>query len=77
MTKTRKNHPARRGRERRISVRAIRRTEPDFKKLGRALLAIAQAEADAAALSRPASMPMPPQDDAVNAESDGEARHGQ
>jgi len=36
-------------RERRISVRAIRRDPPDLHKLSRALLALAQAEAEAEA----------------------------
>jgi hypothetical protein len=38
-----------RARERRISVRAVRRENIDLRKLGRALLAIAQAEAAAQA----------------------------
>ena len=36
-------------RERRISVRAVRRDPPDLHKLSRALLALAQAEAEAEA----------------------------
>ena len=36
-------------RERRISVRAVRRDPPDYRKLARALIAIAQAEAEAEA----------------------------
>jgi hypothetical protein len=55
MSKTYKDSPnrrtARRGRERTISVRAVRRDPPDLRKLSRALiqLAMAQAEADAQA----------------------------
>lgn len=43
--------PSRRGRERRLSVRSELRSEPDVRKLARAViaLAMAQAEADAAA----------------------------
>lgn len=50
MSKTRKDAPNRKGaRDRQISVRAVRRDPPDLRKLSRALiqLAIAQAEADA------------------------------
>lgn len=39
-------------RERRISVRTIRRDPPDLRKLSRAVLALAQAEADAKAQSK-------------------------
>lgn len=35
--------------ERRISVRGVRRDPPDYRKLARALIAIAQAEAEAQA----------------------------
>lgn len=47
------------GRERRISVRAVQRSPVDLSKLSRVLLALAQAEAEAAArserqISRPA-----------------------
>ncbi|MCW2538721.1 MAG: hypothetical protein JWN95_446 [Frankiales bacterium] len=61
MSRTHKDSPkskqvraaSRKGRERRISVRGVRRAEPDLRKLGRALidLALAQAEADAEAQS--------------------------
>ena len=37
------------GRERRISVRAVRRNPPDLNKLSRALIALAEAEAKAQA----------------------------
>lgn len=35
------------GRERRISIRSVRREEPDTRKLARALIAIVQAQAEA------------------------------
>lgn len=43
-----------RRREREISVRAVRRRDPDLRRMGRALiaLALAEAEADAAATQR-------------------------
>lgn len=50
MSRTRKDAPGRKGaRDRQISVRAVRRDPPDLRKLSRALiqLAMAQAEADA------------------------------
>lgn len=37
------------GRERRISIRSVRREEPDTRKLARALIAIVQAQAEAEA----------------------------
>lgn len=51
MSRTRKDSPKGGGRERHISVRAVRRDPPDLKKLSRALiqLAMAQAEAEAEA----------------------------
>ena len=51
MSRTRKDSPKGGGRERHISVRAVRRDPPDLKKLSRALiqLAMAQAEAEAQA----------------------------
>ena len=53
MSKTYKDSPkrpaARKGRERHISVRAVRRDPPDLRKLSRALIALAMAEAEAAA----------------------------
>jgi hypothetical protein len=51
MTRRKGRQYDRNGRERRLTVRGIRRAEPDYRKLGRALLALAQAEADAAAQS--------------------------
>jgi hypothetical protein len=51
MSKTYKNSPkrkaARKGRDRHISVRAVRRDPPDLRKLSRALIALAVAEAEA------------------------------
>lgn len=49
MTKKKTNRKGGGGRERRISVRGIRRSEPDLRKLSQAViaLALAQAEADA------------------------------
>ena len=51
MSRTRRKHDKGHGHLRRISVRAVRRNPPDVKKLSRALiqLAIAEAAADAAA----------------------------
>lgn len=65
MSKTYKDSPsrkaARKGRERHISVRAVRRDPPDLRKLSRALiqLSIAQAEADAQAAAPDATKPQP------------------
>jgi hypothetical protein len=53
MSKTYKDSPkskaARKGRERHISVRAVRRDPPDLRKLSRALISLAMAEAAAEA----------------------------
>jgi hypothetical protein len=46
----RKRQPTHLKRERRISVRGVRRDPPDLHKLSRALLAMAQAEAEAQAV---------------------------
>lgn len=51
MTRRKGRQYDRNGRERRLTIRGIRRADPDYHKLGRALLALAQAEADAAAQS--------------------------
>jgi hypothetical protein len=53
MSRTYKDAPHRKGRERLISVRAVRRNPPDLRKLSRALiqLAMAQAAAEVAAES--------------------------
>lgn len=51
MSRTHKDSPHRKGRERHISVRAVRRNPPDLRKLSRALIqhAMEQAAAEAAA----------------------------
>ena len=51
MSKTNRKRNDYRGRQRRISVRAIRRESPDLRRLGRAIvnLALLEAEAEAAA----------------------------
>jgi hypothetical protein len=49
MTGGRKRQQSKRARERRISVRAVRRENVDANKLARALIALAQAEAAAQA----------------------------
>jgi hypothetical protein len=49
MTTGRKRQQSKRSYERRISVRTIRRDPPDLHKLSRALLALAQADAEAKA----------------------------
>jgi hypothetical protein len=53
MSKTYKDSPkdkaARKGRERHISVRAVRRDPPDLRKLSRVLITLAMAEAEATA----------------------------
>lgn len=59
MSKTYKDSPkskaARKGRERNISVRAVRRDPPDLPKLSRALISLAMAEAAAEAEARAAA----------------------
>jgi hypothetical protein len=45
------------GRRRDISVRAVRREPPDTRKLSRALIALAMAEADASQAQDPAAPP--------------------
>lgn len=49
MTTNRKRQQSNRSDERRISVRTIRRDSPDLRKLSRALIALAQADAEAQA----------------------------
>ena len=51
MSKTNRKRNDYKGRQRRISVRAIRRESPDLRRLGRAIvsLALLEAEAEAAA----------------------------
>jgi hypothetical protein len=72
MSKTRKNLRSGGGRQRRISVRAVRRDPPDLRKLSRALiqLAIAQADAEVQAAAEHAA-----QIDKANHASDAEASH--
>ncbi len=59
MSKTYKDSPkrkaARKGRERNISVRAVRRDPPDLRKLSRALITLAMAEAAAEAEAQAAA----------------------
>lgn len=47
-----KNKAAQKGRERHISVRAVRRDPPDLRKLSRALITLAMAEAAAEAAAQ-------------------------
>lgn len=49
MSKSRKKLQSGGGRQRRISVRAVRRDPPDLRKLSRALIQLAMAQADAEA----------------------------
>lgn len=57
MSKNNRTTNDRKGRQRRISVRAVRRQSPDIRRLGRAIvsLALAEAEAEAAAQNQAAS----------------------
>ena len=49
--------------EHHIRVRAIRRAEPDLRRLGRALLELAKVElADSSASTTPRDQPKPPQE---------------
>jgi hypothetical protein len=59
MSKSGSNAKGTGSRERHISVRAVRRDPPDLRKLGRAViqLAIAQAAAEAAAQNDPSTAP--------------------
>jgi hypothetical protein len=47
MSRTYKDSSKGSGRDRHISVRAIRRSQPDLRRLSRALIALAMAQADA------------------------------
>lgn len=49
--------------ERRISVRGVRRAEPDLRKLAQALIALAQAQAEADALAEHQGQTPPTDDD--------------
>lgn len=62
MSRTHKDSRKYQPKERHISVRAIRRDPPDLHKLGRAIVAVAlaQAEADAAAADRTTAVPARP-----------------
>lgn len=80
MSRRKKNtHPKNR-QERRLVVRGIRRDPPDIRKIGRALLALAQAEAErqAQAEHRAAdqepSRPDTPEPDAPGEVEDGQRR---
>jgi hypothetical protein len=59
MSKTFKDSPQRkqaisgRGRQRNISVRAVRRDPPDYRRLSKALIQLALAEAEAEAPTKP------------------------
>lgn len=55
----RNNRPRQGGRQRNISVRAVRREQPDLRKLSRALIQLATSEAAAAAEAK-----QPPQKEA-------------
>lgn len=59
MSKSKRNPVRGGGRQRHISVRAVRRDPPDLRRLSRALIqmAIAQAEAEAAAQAQMAGEP--------------------
>ncbi len=66
MSKTFKDSPNRKqqrtgrgGRQRNISVRAIRRDPPDLRKLGRALIQLAVAQAEAEAQGQAKDSPKP------------------
>jgi hypothetical protein len=52
MSRTYKDSPHRKGRERHISVRAVRRNPPDARKLSRAAIQMAMEEAAAEAASQ-------------------------
>jgi hypothetical protein len=62
MSKTYKDSPdrkrARKSRQRNISVRAVRREPPDLRKLSRALISLAMAEAAAEAEANQADQPV-------------------
>jgi hypothetical protein len=68
MSKSRRNGKTSNGRERHLSVRAVRRDPPDLRKLSRALieLAMAQAEADAEQQAKAARRERSPEAGAVD-----------
>ena len=59
MARTKRNNEQRRGRQRNISVRAVRRDPPDLRRLGRAVLQLAmeQAASEAAAEAERTTQP--------------------
>jgi hypothetical protein len=75
MSKNRKRGGGGRGRQRHISVRGIRRTQPDLRKLSRALIALAMAQAaaeaaaEAQAKGRPLSADAAPEEGHADASS--------
>ncbi len=75
MSRTRKNNKGRGGRQRHISVRAVRRNPPDLRKLSRALiqLAVTQAEAEADAQRQATGSRAP---EATDCDDAHEARRG-
>jgi hypothetical protein len=68
MSRTKKDSRGRGGRERHISVRAVRRNPPDLRKLPRALiqLAMAQAAAEAHAQQQAAATKEPPAEESTD-----------
>jgi hypothetical protein len=52
MPRTNRKRNQNRGRQRRVSVRAVRRESPDIRRLGRAIVALALAEAEAEAAAQ-------------------------
>ncbi len=60
--------------ERRISVRGIRRDPPDIRKLSRALINLALAEAEREAAAQRAAETQPGSGVTANHDGDGEAR---
>lgn len=59
-----------RGRQRRLSVRGVRRADPDLRRMGKALVAFALAEAEVAAEQRRASLPTTTRDVPTTADED-------
>lgn len=72
MGKRKNNKSLRHRRERRLIVRGIRREPPDMSKLGRALLSLAQAEAERDA--QHTLRPNVEEPDAQGGDTDGEQR---
>lgn len=61
-------------RERRITVRSVRRDPPDIRKLSRALIALAQAEAEQQAQAQVAANTDPPAPSAQLEQTDADER---